>query len=112
LGFGEIVDLVGKIAAQAPDGTGIGVDGLGLQPLELEVLECVWYCRSKCSAVVVVMLVYPHEILHNQTPQQRGGEGAGYVVWLRKAIPPRSGFVQRSLREGRSAEKPAPRPSS
>jgi predicted nucleotidyltransferase len=40
------------------------------------------------------MLVYPHEILHNQTPQQRGDEGAGYVVWIRKAIPPRSGFVQ------------------
>ncbi|MDP2829920.1 MAG: hypothetical protein Q8O37_15110 [Sulfuricellaceae bacterium] len=39
LGFGEVVDLVGEVSAQAPDGAGVGVDGLGLQPLELEVLE-------------------------------------------------------------------------
>lgn len=39
LGFGEVVDLVGEVSAQAPDGAGISLDGLGLQPLELEVLE-------------------------------------------------------------------------
>lgn len=39
LRFGEIVDLLGEIPAQAPDGAGVSVDGLGLQPLEFEVLE-------------------------------------------------------------------------
>ena len=35
----EFIDLPVKILAQAPDGAGVGVDGLGLQPLELEVLQ-------------------------------------------------------------------------
>ena len=39
LRLGEIVDLLAEIFAQAPDGASIGVNGLGLQPLELEVLE-------------------------------------------------------------------------
>ncbi len=39
LGLGEVIDLVAEVVAQAPDGAGIGVDGLGLQTFELEVLE-------------------------------------------------------------------------
>ena len=39
LGFGEIVDPMIKILPDATDGAGVGLDGLGLQPLELEVLE-------------------------------------------------------------------------
>ena len=39
LGFGQVVDAVREILTHAPDGAGIGIDGLGLQPLELEVLE-------------------------------------------------------------------------
>ena len=35
--------------------------------MSLRCLRCVWYCRSNSAAVlVVVMLVYPHEILQNQ----------------------------------------------
>lgn len=33
LRFGEIIDLPGEIAAQALDGTRVGVDGPKLQPL-------------------------------------------------------------------------------
>jgi len=40
------------------------------------------------------MLVYPHEILQNHFPQQRGNERAEYVVRLSQATSPRSGFVQ------------------
>ena len=39
LGFRELVDPLGKVPAQAPDGAGVGFDGLGLQSLELEVLQ-------------------------------------------------------------------------
>lgn len=39
LRFGERVDLTGEVAPQTPDGAGVGVDGLGLQPLEFEVLQ-------------------------------------------------------------------------
>src|SRR3989338_571726 len=81
---------------------------LGCSPLSLRCLRCVWYCRSKCSAAVVVMLVHPHEILHNQTPQKRGDEGAEYVVRLSKATPPRSGFVQQTLRVGRLQQPASP----
>jgi hypothetical protein len=35
----QVVDLVVEVVAHAPDGAGIGVDGLGLQALEFEVLE-------------------------------------------------------------------------
>ena len=35
----EIVDLLAEIRTQPPDGAGVGFDGLGLQPFELEVLE-------------------------------------------------------------------------
>ena len=38
LRFGQAVDLVIEAFADAPDGARIGVDGLGLQALELEVL--------------------------------------------------------------------------
>ena len=33
------IDLVGKVLANAPHAPRVGVDGLGLQPLELEVLK-------------------------------------------------------------------------
>ncbi|MDP1864308.1 MAG: hypothetical protein Q8K52_10420 [Thiobacillus sp.] len=39
LGFREIVDLIGKVVADAPDGAGVSLDGLGLQAFEFEVLE-------------------------------------------------------------------------
>lgn len=39
LRLGEVVDLLGKVLTQPPDSTGVGVDGLGLQPLEFEMLE-------------------------------------------------------------------------
>ncbi len=39
LGLGEILDAVVEVGADAPDGAGIGLDGLGLQALELEVLK-------------------------------------------------------------------------
>lgn len=68
LGFGEVVDLVGKIPAQAPDGAGIGVDGLGLQPLELEVLEVGLVLPIKVLGGRSSWLVYPHEILQNHLP--------------------------------------------
>ncbi len=35
----KIVDLVVEVLAHAPDATGVGVDGFGLQALELEVLQ-------------------------------------------------------------------------
>ena len=37
--LGQGLDLVIEALADAPDGTRVGVDGLGLQTLELEVLE-------------------------------------------------------------------------
>ena len=37
--FGEIVDPVAKVLAQPPDGPAVGVYGLGLQALELQMLE-------------------------------------------------------------------------
>ncbi len=39
LSAGQVVDRVVKIVPHAPDGAGVGVDGLGLQALEFEVLE-------------------------------------------------------------------------
>jgi hypothetical protein len=36
---GVIVNLLGKILAQAPNGTGVSVNGLGLQTFQLQVLE-------------------------------------------------------------------------
>jgi len=39
LRLGEIVDLMAKISTQPPDGAGVGLNGLRLQPLEFEVLE-------------------------------------------------------------------------
>jgi len=39
LRLGQAVDLVIETQTDAPDGTGIGVDGLGPQALPLEVLE-------------------------------------------------------------------------
>ena len=39
LRFRQVLNAVIEIPAQAPDGAGVGVDGLGLQPLELQVLE-------------------------------------------------------------------------
>jgi hypothetical protein len=39
LGFGERVDLMVEIFPQPPDGTGIRLDGLGLQAFEFKVLE-------------------------------------------------------------------------
>lgn len=35
----KVVDLVVEVVPHAPDGAGIGVDGLGLQALEFEVFE-------------------------------------------------------------------------
>lgn len=48
LRLGEIVDLLVKILAQAPDRTGVDVDSLGLQTLEFEMLEMglVWLCLN------------------------------------------------------------------
>ena len=34
-----IIDLLIKIPSPAPDGAGVGLDGLGLQALEFEMLE-------------------------------------------------------------------------
>ena len=39
LRFGQAVDLVIETQTDAPDGARVGVDGLRLQALELEVLE-------------------------------------------------------------------------
>jgi hypothetical protein len=39
LRLGERLDAVVEIRAQAPDSAGVGVDGLGLQPLQLQMLE-------------------------------------------------------------------------
>jgi hypothetical protein len=39
LRLGQIVDLVVEVVADAANGARVGLDGLGLQPLELEVLE-------------------------------------------------------------------------
>lgn len=39
LGFGERVDLTGEVTTQTPDGAGVGGNGLGLKPLEFEVLQ-------------------------------------------------------------------------
>jgi len=39
--FGEGIDVVREIVADTPDGTGIGLDGFGLQPLELEMLSVI-----------------------------------------------------------------------
>ncbi len=64
------VDLVIEVPADAPDGARVGLDGLGLQPLELEVLEMRLVLPVKVRAAMsFVMLVYPHEILQNQTPR-------------------------------------------
>lgn len=76
LGLGEVIDLVVEVVVQAPDGADLGVDGLGLQALELEVLE--------------VALVLPGEVfgsagrhagsssrnIAESTPEKTGGEGA------------------------------------
>ena len=35
----QVVDLVVKVVAHAPDGAGISIDCLGLQALEFEVLQ-------------------------------------------------------------------------
>lgn len=35
----SVVDLVGKALPDSANGTRIGLDGLGLQPLELQVLQ-------------------------------------------------------------------------
>ena len=39
LGFGQGVDVVGKVVTDAPDGAGVGVNGFGLQAFEFEVFE-------------------------------------------------------------------------
>jgi hypothetical protein len=53
LRFEEIVDAIGKILAQAPYGARVGLDGLGLQPLELEVLEMCLVLSVKVGGGVV-----------------------------------------------------------
>ena len=35
----QVVDLVVEVVPHAPNGSGVGVDGLGLQALEFEVLQ-------------------------------------------------------------------------
>ena len=40
--FAQIVDLLIEICADTANGAGVGLDGLGLQALELKVLEMGW----------------------------------------------------------------------
>ena len=40
LGFGQGVDVVGKVVTDAPNGA--GVNGFGLQAFEFEVFECAF----------------------------------------------------------------------
>ena len=39
LGFGQCVDVVGKVLTDAPNGAGVGVNGFRLQAFEFEVFE-------------------------------------------------------------------------
>ena len=39
LRFGQMLDPVVEIGADAPNRAGVGIDRLGLQPLQLQVLE-------------------------------------------------------------------------
>ena len=48
LGFGEILDTVVEVGADAPDGAGIGLDGLGLELLSNLVFMKWIRRRSDC----------------------------------------------------------------
>ena len=60
LGFGEVIQPIIEIGADAPDGAGVGVDRLGLQPLELQMLEMAlllgvetgfgWCCHGEVTS--------------------------------------------------------------
>ncbi len=52
--FREVVDLVGEICAHAPDSARVGIDGLGLQALELEMLEVHLVLQIKLDSRLLV----------------------------------------------------------
>ena len=60
LGRRQVVDQVIEVVAHAPDASGIGIDGFGLQALELEVLEVGLVALVKVGLGWVVWLGGSH----------------------------------------------------
>ena len=90
---GQLADLVTEALADAPDGARVGVDGLGRQALELQVL--------KMQLVVLVERVcgqgFHLEVTSWFVIERPLGKGDEATLWIRirsGPFPPRSGFVQ------------------
>ena len=104
LGFGERVDLIGEVSAQTPDGAGVGVNGIGLEPLEFEVLKMQMELLIEVHKNAVLMLAYPHDVVQNHALMSEGvrshskscagGEGflrgAASSNWAVKRTPTRA----------------------
>jgi len=92
--LGQILDLVIEALADPADGAGVGVDGLGLEPLELQVLQMPLVvlvervCGQRFHLAVTSWFVIEGPLVE--------GMRLHFAVKSTVPLPPRSGFVQPS----------------
>ena len=75
LGGQKLVDAVVEILAHAPDGAAVGIDGLGSQTLELEMLDVALVAMFEVGlSVAALTAIYLTGRLHNHPVQIDKGE--------------------------------------
>jgi len=92
--FGQAVNPMLEACANPANGARVGIDGLGLQAFELQVLEVRLLLPVKVIGGNGRHAGLSSRNIAESTPQLRWEEGAEYSVRLSQSTSPRSSFVQ------------------